>query len=165
MGFLVKMIKWFCESKDNNENKGNYSNTYWCEIYKVRGINPKTKRKKSVEVVESSNASAELIQSKSGLLPPYEIEVATRPASDAQLDALRKHGFTPPANLSMSDAGIFIDRGIEGEPRQQPVASLNFVDYAIKNDVYIPKYANTKEARDYLLEALPENAAEIKKLW
>lgn len=158
MGILVKMIKRHYAKKESRPG------LYWCEVYKVHGINPTTKRKKSVEVIAASNAPTEFIQSKSGLLPPYEIEKVTRPATDLQLETMRKHGFKPPIGLSIRDASIFITRSIEGEPMEQPVASLAFVNYAIKNDVYIPKYANAKEARDYLLAALPENANEIKKL-
>lgn len=158
MGILVNMVKRYCAKKESMPN------IYWCEIYKVRGINPETNRKKSVEVVAASNAPDELIQSKSGLLPPYEVEKATRPATEAQLETLRKHGFNPPANLSIVDASIFITRSVEGEPYRQPVASLSFTNFAIENDVYISKYANEKEARDYLLDALPDKKREIKEL-
>lgn len=139
-------------------------NKYWCEVYKIYGINPETKRKKSVEIIEASNAPIELIQSKSGLLSPYEIEKTTRPASEAQLELLHKHGIKPPSDLSMQDASIFISRSIEESPINQPVASIIFTDYAIKNNVYIPKYANAKEAKNYLIAALPDNSKEIKNL-
>lgn len=158
MGILVNMVKRHYSKKESRPS------SYWCEVYKVRGINPETNRKKTVEVIAASNALAELIQSKSGLLPPYEVEKSTRMASEAQLETMRKHGFKPPANLSMLDASVFITRGVEGEPLEQPVASLSFVDYAIKNNVYIPKYANKKEAQDYLKAALPEKKKEIMSL-
>lgn len=158
MGILVQMVKRHYTKKESQPG------LYWCEIYKVRGINPETNRKKTVKIVAASNAPVELIQSKSELLPPYEIEKATRPASDAQLETMRKHGFKPPANLSLLDASVFITRSVEGEPLEQPVAPLVFVDYAIKNNVYIPKYANIKEAQDYLIAALPEKKKEIKSL-
>lgn len=158
MGILVEMVKRHYAKKESQPG------LYWCEVYKVRGINPETNRKKTVEVIAASNAPSELIQSKSGLLPPYEIEKATRPASDAQLEAMRKHGIKPPADLSMLDASVLITRSVEGKPIKQSTASLAFVDYAIKNNVYIPKYANAKEAQDYLLAALPKNAKEIRTL-
>lgn len=158
MGILVEMVKRHYAKKENK------SCLYWCEVYKVHGINPETNRKKTVEVVAASNAPPELIQSKSGLLPPYKIDKATRPASDAQLETMRKHGINPPSDLSMLDASILITRSVEGKPIKQPTAPLSFVDYAIKNNVYIPKYANAKEAQDYLLAALPKNATEIRTL-
>lgn len=158
MGIFVEMVKRRYAKKESR------SGLYWCEIYKVRGINPETNRKKSVEVVAASNALPDLIQSKSGLLPPYEIEKVTRPASDAQLETMRKHGFKPPVNLSIQDASIFITRSVEGEALEQPVAPLSFVDYAIKHNVYIPKYANVKEAQNYLIAALPEKKKEIMSL-
>ena len=77
---------------------------------------------------------------------------------------MHKHGFKPPSNLSMQDASIFITRSVEGETLEQPVAPIVFIDYAIKNNVYIPKYANIKEAQDYLIAALPEKKKEIKSL-
>lgn len=77
---------------------------------------------------------------------------------------MRKHGIKPPTDLSMLDASVFITRSVEGEPIKQSTASLAFVDYAIKNNVYIPKYASAKEAQDYLLAALPKNAKEIRTL-
>lgn len=98
------------------------------------------------------------------MLPPYEVTIATRPASNAQLEALRKHGITFLDDISMADAGIFIDRGVNEEPTSQPVAPLRFMDYAIKNDIYLSKYASAEEARDLLLELLPENAKEIRSL-
>ncbi|MEZ3502941.1 MAG: hypothetical protein K1W25_05730 [Lachnospiraceae bacterium] len=158
MGILVEMVKRHYAKKESQPS------LYWCEVYKVRGINPETNRKKTVEVIAASNAPAEQIQSKSGLLPPYEIEKATRPATDAQLETMHKHGFKPPSNLSMQDASIFITRSVEGETLEQPVAPIVFIDYAIKNNVYIPKYANIKEAQDYLIAALPEKKKEIKSL-
>lgn len=165
MGILIEMIKRFNEKKECQPNKKKCQpERYWCEIYKVRGINPATKRKKSIEVVAASNDSTETIQSKSGLLPPYEVTIATRPASNAQLEALRKHGITFLDDISMADAGIFIDRGVNEEPTSQPVAPLSFIDYAIKNDIYLSKYASAEEARDLLLELLPENTKEIRSL-
>lgn len=158
MGFLVEMVKRHYEKKESPLG------TYWCEIYKVYGINPATKRKKSVKVIAASNSSEEVIQSKSGLLPPFEIEKVTPPASEAQLETMRKHGIVPPSDLSMLDASVLITRSVEGQPIKQPTASLTFVNYAIKNNVYIPKYANTKEAQDYLIAALPKNEKEIKTL-
>lgn len=158
MGFLVEMFKRHYEKNES------LTGAYWCEVYKVYGINPETKRKKSVKVIAASNSSAELIQTKSGLLPPYEIEKATPLASDAQLETMRKHGFQPPVNLSMQDASIFITRSVEGENLKQPIAPLSFVDYAIKHNVYIPKYANVKEAQNYLIAALPEKKQEIISL-
>ena len=68
MGILVEMVKRHYAKKESRPG------LYWCEVYKVRGINPETNRKKTVEIVAASNALAEQIQSKSGLLPPYEIE-------------------------------------------------------------------------------------------
>lgn len=158
MGILVNMVKRHYAQKESRPG------LYWCEVYKVCGINPETNRKKTVEVVAASNAPAEQIQSKSGLLPPYKIKKATRPASDAQLETMRKHGIKPPADLSMLDASVFITRSVEGESIKQPTASLNFVDYAIKNNVYIPKYANIKEAQNYLIAALPGKKKEIMSL-
>lgn len=158
MGIFVNMLKRHSEKKESQLG------AYWCEVYKVQGINPETSRKKTVEVVEASNADIETIQLKSGLLPPYKVEKATRPASDAQLEAMRKHGFKPPADLSMLDASVFITRSVEGKPLQQPVAPLAFTIYAIKHNVYIPKYASVKEAQDYLLAALPKNGKEIREL-
>lgn len=158
MGVFVNMLKRHSEKKES------HTGVFWCEIYKVQGVNPETGRRKSVEVVEASNAAADVIQVKSGLLPPYKVEKATRPASDAQLEAMRKHGFKPPADLSMLDASIFITRSVEGKPLQQPVAPLAFTVYAIEHNVYIPKYASVKEAQDYLLAALPNNGKEIREL-
>lgn len=158
MGILVNMVKRHYEKKESKPG------AYWCEVYKVQGINPETNRKKTVEVVDASNAAIEAIQLKSGLRPPYKVEKATRLASEAQLETMRKHGFKPPADLSMLDASVFITRSVEGEPLQQPVAPLSFTDYAIKHNVYIPKYATAKEAQDYLLAALPQNGKEIKAL-
>ena len=158
MGFIVEMVKRHYEKKES------LPGVYWCEVYKVYGINPETKRKKSVKVIAASNSSAEQIQVKSGLLPPYEVEKVTPLASDAQLETMRKHGFQPPTGLSMQDASIFITRSVEGENLKQPVAPLVFVNYAIENNVYIPKYANIKEAQNYLIAALPKKKKEIMSL-
>lgn len=161
MGILVKVLERHYAKKEKRKTQ---PGPYWCEIYKVRGVNPTTKRKKTNQVIAASNAPSDLIQEKSGLLPPYEIEKVTRPASDLQLETMRKYGFKPPVGLSMWDASIFITRSVEGEPLEQSIASLAFVDYAIENNVYIPKYANTKEAREYLLTALPDKTKEINEL-
>lgn len=156
MGLLEKLFK------KNGENQPQVP--VWCVTYKVRGTNPATGRNKTVEVVEASNSPTERIEEKSGLLPPYEVTDATRPASDLQLETLRKHGHKVPADLSMVDASIFITRSAEGEPINQAPAPASFFDFAIKNGVYISRYSNKKEAQDYLVAALPKLKSEIKNL-
>ena len=136
---------------------------YSCYRYKVTGINPASGRKKNVFVIAASNAAPEAVASKSGLLAPYNVELAQEAPTARQLELVKKKRIALPPDASMLDASIFIQWAIDGVSPAEP-APLRVVDYAIAHNVFLPKYAGIKEARDYLIAALPDRKEEIKNL-
>lgn len=65
---------------------------YSCYRYKVTGINPASGRKKNVFVIAASNAAPEAVASKSGLLAPYNVELAQEAPTARQLELVKKSG-------------------------------------------------------------------------
>lgn len=143
--------------------KKNSAPAYSCYRYKVTGINPASRRKKSVFIIAASNETPEAVASKSGLLAPYNVEPAQEAPTARQMELIRKKRIALPADASMLDASVFIQWAIDGISPAEP-APLRFVDYAIAHNVFIPKYAGIKEARDYLIAALPDKKEEIENL-
>ena len=119
---------------------------YSCYRYKVTGINPASGRKKNALVIAA-----------------YSVELAQEAPTARQLELVKKKRIALPPDASMLDASIFIQWAIDGVSPAEP-APLRFVDYAIAHNVFLPKYAGIKEARDYLIAALPDRKEEIKNL-
>lgn len=155
------MLKKFLEKK-YNKHLMKPEKFYSC-LFKVKGINPNTKRKKTIEVVAASNAPKEVITSKSGLLPPFDVSIAVEPPSPEQLALAKKYKVTIPSDADSMDARLLLQRYFDNTPPTPPI-SRSIVEYAIRNNVYIPKYAGISEAKDFLLEMLPEKEKEITKL-
>lgn len=83
MGFLVnhflkKQEKLYDERRQNPPHR--------CLTYEVRGINPKTNRKKTVRVVCGSWESEQEILSRSSLVAPFEeCHPCDEPVTNSQL--------------------------------------------------------------------------------
>ena len=137
---------------------------YYCEKYKVTGINPSSNRKKSIIVIAASTDEEQIIIERSGLLPPCTVENVTPKPTQSQLDLIKRKGIFVPFDSSKEDASIFITRYFDGITDYIPPASRDIVNFAINNNIFIPKYAGTKEAKDYLINALPDKKQEIKEL-
>jgi len=153
------MLKEMLRSFARSASRG----TYYSKLYKVRGVNPDTKRKKTVEVVAASDASEEVVTGKSGLLPPFEVMEGVGVPDEGQLNLAKKYGVNIPSDADAMDARLLLQRCFDGVASFRPITG-RVIDYAIENNVYIPKYASLEEARDFLLEYAPEKEKEIKEL-
>ena len=130
-----------------------------CVNYSVKGKNPTTGRRKTVCVVVESTASQEEIQVKSGLLPPYEINIndCKGTPSEAQIRYAEKLGFVFPADAGSDDASIFLTRAENKEPLVQPAMPDDLIRYLTKKGIHVPAYAGINEAdRLYLYNVSQE---------
>lgn len=160
MGFFSKLFSSIgkaanIEPKPLKANK----NRIICANYSVKGKNPATGRRKTVYVVVESTASQEEIQVKSGLLPPYEINVSdcNSTPSEAQIRYAEKLGFVFPTDAGSDDATIFLTRAESEEPLVQPAMPDELIRYLLKKDIYVPAYAGINEAdRLYLYNVSQE---------
>lgn len=147
MGLFSKLVSFAC----NPTARGPASlaankNRITCQWYSVKGRNPKTGRKKTVTVVACSLDPLALVQERSGLLPPYEVEaIAQQPPSDAQVRYASKLGFVFPADATSEDATVFLSRSEAGEDLVQPAAPDWMVRYAVSRGIYVPAYGGSSE--------------------
>ena len=94
MGFLVnhflkKQEKLYDERRQNPPHR--------CLTYEVRGINPKTNRKKTVRVVCGSWESEQEILSRSSLVAPFEeCHPCDEPVTNSQLALMAKEKLKQP---------------------------------------------------------------------
>lgn len=117
-----------------------------CTIYAVKGKNPATGRRKTVQVVSESTDSLDVVQKKSGLLPPYEVEpVPPQGPSEAQLQYASRLGFAFPPDATSKDATVFLTRAEDGVPLSQPAAPDWMVRYVISKGIFVPAYAGAGE--------------------
>lgn len=121
-------------------------NRITCQRYSVKGRNPETGRRKTVTVVAGSQDPLALVQDRSGLLPPYEVEVvAPQPPSDPQVQYALKLGFVFPADATSADATVFLSRAEAGEALVQPAAPDWMVRYVVGKGIYVPAYGGSGE--------------------
>ena len=119
--------------------------------YKVVGINPATKRKKTAIVVDSEKATKQRIIQKSGLLEPCEIEIEPDiPPTEAQVKYARKLGIIFPEDATVHDASVFLTRAENDEPLYQAKAPTEMLKILIEElGIYIPRYAGKDELDGY----------------
>lgn len=121
----------------------------------MKGKNPATGRVKRVCVLAESTAPLEVVQKKSGLLPPYEISgedhsVYTGP-TEKQLAYAKDIGISLPADATSADASVFLTRYEEGRSLYAPPASDRIVRLLIDRGIELPAYAGAYEASNLYL--------------
>ncbi len=133
----------------------------YCKEYKVKGLNPRSGRRKTVIVVATSADQESNITKKSGLLPPYEILPGSCEVTEGQLEVAKKYKIKFPKDATISDAAIILDRIHRDDPVEEKPVPRQMVQYAADNNVFIPKYAYYDEAVEILLYQLPDKKKEI----
>ncbi len=130
-------------------------NNVLCAGYSVRGTNPETGRVKRVYVVAEATAAMEEVGKKSGLLPPYEIEVSAPQGYDGpterQLAYAAQVGVVLPEDATCADATVFLTRHEEGRPLYAPPTPDRIVRLLIDRNIELPAYAGVYEASNLYL--------------
>lgn len=158
MGLLSKMMDALQKSVDAMACSPVHAkkNNILCDCFLVKGKNPATGRRKTVTVVVERGASNEDIQSKSGLLPPYEIspDDAEDSPTEAQIRYAEKMGFAFPKDSGSDDAHIFLTRAENDEALVQPAMPDDIVRYLINKGIFVPAYAGVSDADWLYLEGV-----------
>ncbi len=112
--------------------------------FTIKGKNPETGRQKGVYVFAEYTDSAETVQNKSCLLPPYEIELVAPPSpTENQIRYASKLGFSFPPDATCEDATVFLTRAENNEPLVQPISPDWMVRYVISKGIYVPSYGGS----------------------
>lgn len=139
-------------------------NPIYCIRYKIKGINPETGRKKTVHLIVGSWEDLVYALPRSGLLEPYEYEKDNRFPTERQLQYARSIKLSFPRNCTLEDASILLSRYENDIPFNLQIAPAPFFEYAVRNNIFLPSIISKKEALEYLLNLLPNQATEIGKL-
>lgn len=135
--------------KTDSQKTAEVSNNSGAEIYGIKyavsGINPQTRRKKKVTVVEIPAAPPEVLQKKSGLYPPYEITTLTDPPTEKQQQYAQEIGLVLPLDATKTSASILITRYTQGLPLVQPSAQSWAIRYLIDKNILVDKYAGADD--------------------
>lgn len=158
MGFFSKLF--FSVNKKAEQEPGQLRanrNQITCLHYSVRGKNPETGRMKTVYFVVESTATKEIVQKKSGLLPPYEVvaDDSHFGPTDRQIAYADQLGFAFPSDASSSDATVFLTRAEEERPLVQPATPNDILHYVIGFGIDVPAYAGVVETTGYFLRNAP----------
>lgn len=148
MGFLVnhflkKQEKLYDERRRNPPHR--------CLTYEVRGINPKTNRKKTVRVVCGSWESEQEILSRSSLVAPFEeCHPCDEPVTNSQLALMAKEKLPVPEGITKVEATNIITHHFDEKPCFPEVIPLDVLKYAVSLGVLIPRYMERKDAIELL---------------
>lgn len=146
MGLLSRIFAGGRSADRGPAPLGAVRNRVTCTRYSVKGKNPATGRRKTVQVVSESTDPLDVVQKKSGLLPPYEVEVVQpQGPSEAQLKYASRLGFAFPPDATSKDATVFLTRAEDGVPLTQPAAPDWMVRYVISKGIFVPAYAGAGE--------------------
>lgn len=137
---------------------------FYCIRYKVKGINLETGRRKTAHLIVGSWEDLEYALPRCGLSGPYEYKKEDRLPTERQIQYARSVNISFPSNSTLEDISVLISRYEDDIQLNLPLAPACFFEYAVKNDVFLPSLVSEKEAREWLLCALPNNASEIQKL-
>lgn len=139
-------------------------NPICCIRYKIKGTNPETGRRKTAHLIVGSWENLDCALPRCGLLEPYEYEIENRVPTEHQLQYAHSVKISPPQNSTLEDVSVLLSRYEDDIQLNLPFAPACFFEYAVENDVFLPSLVSEKEAREWLLCALPDNAKEIQKL-
>lgn len=137
---------------------------FYCIRYKVKGINPETGRIKTAHLIVGSWEDLDYVLPRCGLSEPYECEIESRLPTERQIQYARSVNVSIPPNSTLEDVSVLLSRYGDGIQLNLPFAPVCFFEYAVRNNVFLPSLVSEKEAREWLLRALPDNAGEIQKL-
>jgi len=122
--------------------------------YKVRGVNPATKRRKTIYniILPSWKKFPSRIE---GIEPPYEFIIDMKMATDRQKNLLFRKGFIFPEDLSLEDASVIISHFVadtEEKPCRyvEPPLSDEFMEIAAEKEMLMPSFLSYDEARLFL---------------
>ena len=157
MGFFSKLFSPVTTNKSNSPVLKANRNRVLCAFYYVKGKNPNTHRIKKETVVVEATASAEEIQRKSGLLPPYEIVfIPPDPPTEKQIAYAKERGVIFPPDASIRDASIFLTRYENERPIIQPPTPDSFIRYVIGKNIFVHAYAGIHETSNLYLNGVSE---------
>ena len=121
--------------------------------YDVKGINPKTGRKKTISIeVPNNKEPREVIEKQIDIVEPFEINETPFPApTDRQINYANSLGVVIPNDACQYDVSALISRAVDSdsEPNQ------GLIEFAENQGLLFSKYIGKKSLYDLIFNNLP----------
>jgi hypothetical protein len=124
--------------------------------YIVNGVNPASGRKKTVSVEVLSGTPNDIIEEKSGLLPPYVIDAAEFDnPTEGQLEYAKNIGLIIPNGCNSADVSCLLSRAEDND--DSPYVSESLLRYASLHNIFFSPYIGLYFGYRTIYERLSEN--------